>query len=282
MNCDVVQRHLLGCESPDRPSAAATAHLAGCVVCREWLQRLLQLERAVPSLPVPSAEAARSDFLRRILTHPTEEGRRTKDKGQKSKDAHRPSIARVVGSWIMDPHSSPRRRVAAGLVAGVAAALLLFLTGWLVWHPGPPSQTSSVAEKPAPDLLAIDLGRLKIDVPEGKKGADRVKAMADAADQLHARCRAAMLTGANNELIKMAQLYGRVVDEGVVKTAEALSLEERREILAPIADNLKNAESEWGRLTQQNGLPADVKAALEKAALAAHIGNARLTELCAV
>jgi len=281
MNCEVVQRHLLGCESPDRPSAAAAAHVAECSACREWLSRLVQMERAVHELPVPPADMARSALVRRILARPTPEGQRTKDKGQKTKDVPRPSIARLIGSWILDPHASPRRRVAAGLVAGMAAALLLFLTGWLVWQTTRTPEMASATNQPAPDPLADALGRRGIRTADGKKGVDRVKAMADAANQLHARCRDVVLSGVNDDLIALTQLYGRVVDEGVVKTAEGLSAEERRDILAPIAETLKHAESEWGRLTQQNSLRADVKSALEKAALAAHTANVRLTELSA-
>ena len=75
------------------------------------------------------------EAARRVLTG---EGLKRRKPGARpgvnGQPARRPSIAMVVGSWIMDPHASPRRRVGAGLVAGVAAAMLLFTTGWLVWY----------------------------------------------------------------------------------------------------------------------------------------------------
>ncbi len=273
MNCDVVQRLLLGREAPEHPSADAAAHLADCAACREWLLRLIQLERAVPYLPVPPAEAARSALMRRILARETP-GR----KKEASAPKRRPSIAMVVGSWIMDPHASPRRRVAAGLVAGVAAAMLLFITGWLIWDSlrGESPEAAPLAVK-RPDKLVADLHRVGIHEPDGKVGPARVKAMAEAAEAL--RSRAAGRPGADEELIALAQLYDRVVEEGVVKTAEGLSADERRDILKTVAEDLERADSEWHRLSQQTGLAPGVKAALEKAAQAARNGNTRLMEL---
>ena len=166
----------------------------------------------------------------------------------------------------MDPRSVfvAARRVAAVLVVGVAAALLLFLTGLLLWHSDRPPEIADSSAKQAPDAIGAAVVRAGFHGAEGKKGTERVKAMAEIADQLYLRCRDAIRADHNDDPIAMAQLYGKVVDEGVVKTAEGLSLEERRDILGPIADNLKNAESEWGRLTQQNGLAPGVKVALRE------------------
>jgi hypothetical protein len=274
MNCDVVQRQLLSRESPDRPSADASAHLADCAACREWLMRLLQLERALPYLPVPPAEAARSALMRRILSQPTA---RKPERSQRTQDRRRTSIAMVLGSWIMDPHSSPRRRVAAGLVAGVAAALLLFITGWLVWAPGQQSAPVAGPVKSPADPLLAELRRYKVNAAETAGPAERVKVMADAAEELRGRA-----TGrSGDDLAALARLYSRVVDEGIVKSAEKLSAEERRDLLEPIARSLAEAESEWKRLTQQDGLPDGVKKDLDRAALAAHNGSDQLRRLSA-
>ena len=68
MNCQVVRKHLLGSERPGRPPAEASAHLAACAACREWQQRLVQMEQAMSLLPVPPADAARAALVRRVLT----------------------------------------------------------------------------------------------------------------------------------------------------------------------------------------------------------------------
>jgi hypothetical protein len=280
MNCDVLQRHLLGRERPDSPSADAAAHLADCAACREWLLRLVQLERAVIQLPVPPAEAARSALMRRILSREAENGQPAPARKPPVAERRRPSIAMVVGSWIMDPHASPRRRVAAGLVAGVAAALLLFVVGWLVWdgdHPSP--QVAGTAPKAPADPLLAELRRYKIDAAGTTEPTERVKVMADAADQVCDRAGAKNST--HEELTALAYLYSRVVHEGIVKSAEGVSAADRRELLEPIASKLAEAESEWHRLALQADLPPSVKTALDRAELAARKGKDKLRELCA-
>jgi hypothetical protein len=273
MNCEVVQRQLLSVESPDSPTAVAAAHLADCPACREWLLRLVQMERAVPCLPVPPAEAARSALMRRLLSQKA-------GAAPSAGPRRRRSVAMVLGSWIMDPYSSPRRRVAAGLIAGVAAALLLFVLGWLVWYGGVDQEVAS-PPRPMPDSLVADLGRYKIHTADGKAGGARVEAMAAAAQQLHARCQDAARNHDYEELTALATLYVRVVDDGVVKTAETLSPEDRRSIPTSIAEDLGKADTQWNQLSQQTGLPERAIKALKLAALAARNGNARLGELSA-
>jgi hypothetical protein len=292
MNCDAVHKHLLGCERPDRPSAEASAHLADCGPCRDWQLRLLHVERAAAQLPVPPAESARSALVRRLLAgrgpgRPARSAERLKvvssTPAANGRPARRPSIAMVVGSWIMDPYASPRRRVAAGLVAGVAAALLLFLTGWLIRDAGrgPAPRDPGSQETPADRLLA-DLNRHNIKAIKsvGRKTppGERLRAMADAAEELRDRARAHGL--AADELIALAQLYGRVVNEEVVKGAEALPAEERP-ILKPIAEGLERAYSDWAQKSQQTGLSDPEKKALQECATAAADASAGLKKLYA-
>jgi hypothetical protein len=281
MNCEAVQKDLLGSERPNRPSSSASAHLAKCTACREWLQRLIQLEGAVALLPIPPAEAARSALVRRVLTG---DGLRRSKPAPKptanGQPARRPSIARVVGSWIMDPHSSPRRRAAAGLVAGMAAALLLFVMGWLVWDASRPERQVAVTATergPSVPTLAAALERYKIRTNETASLSDRVTAMAKAADDL--RDLAKENVRAEDELIALADLYARVIKEGIIQPAEGITPDERREILEPIARGLKEAHSQWNGLSQQTNLHPRVQKALENAAVAARTGMDQLEKM---
>jgi hypothetical protein len=280
MTCDAVQKHLLGCERPDCPSAEASAHLAACAACREWHQRLVQLEAAVPLLAVPRADAARSALVRRILAG---NGAARPGPAANGRPAHRPSIALVVGSWIMDPHAAPRRRVGAGLVAGVAAALLLFVTGWLIWSAGhrPEPVAHATPKAPPGDALLAELGRYNVKPREAATPGERVQAMADAAGELvkHADGRAKARNLDADEWVALADLYDRVVRERIVTPAEGLSAAERRQVLKPIADGLGSAESQWQQLSQQTELPPAVQQALAKCAVASREGKKRLLKL---
>jgi hypothetical protein len=158
---------------------------------------------------------------------------------------------------------------------------LLFLTGLLVWHSGSPPQMAHSTAQPAGESLASKLRRYNVSLARTEKPADGVSAMADAAEKLHARGRDTVLTASADDLADLADVYDSVVREGVMKPAEGLSADERRKILQPIAETLREAESQWQQLSQQNGLPKRVQKALEKCAFAARDGHARLKELCA-
>jgi hypothetical protein len=285
MNCEAARKHLLGCECPDRPSAEVSAHVAACAGCREWQQRLVQMESAVRQLSLPRADAARSALVRRILTEKvTAKPKSSPRLVVNGRAEPRPSVARVVGSWIMDPHASPRRRVAAGLVAGVAAALLLFFTGWLIWDATRPAPQVVVSTQRTPprDPLLVVLDKYGIHISEQPLTPnERIKEMAQAAEDLRKRAGARVL--ADNELSAMAQAYTQVVRDGVVKTAKGLTADElvgedRKAVLA-IAEQLARDDSEWKRLSQQTGLSADAKSAVDRAADTANEAKDELRRL---
>lgn len=123
MNCKVLQKQLLGLETPDRPPPEAAAHLACCPDCREWHGRLVHMERAVACLPLPSADAARIGFLNRLTC-----GEKPQPKTFKTPLPSQPkrrSIAGIVGSWILDPRvaAPPGRRRSRGGNGSIAASL---------------------------------------------------------------------------------------------------------------------------------------------------------------
>jgi hypothetical protein len=235
-------------------------------------------------LSLPRADAARSALVRRILTEkPAAKPKSSPRLVVNGRAEPRPSVARVVGSWIMDPHASPRRRVAAGLVAGVAAALLLFFTGWLIWDATRPAPEVVVSTQRTPprDPLLVLLERYSIHVNEPGTPDQRIKDMAGAAEELRKRAGARVL--ADNELSAMAQAYTQVVRDGVVKPAKGLVAdglvpEDRQAVLA-IADQLAKDDSEWKRLSQQTGLSASAQSAVNQAAEAASEANGELRKL---
>ena len=122
----------------------------------------------------------------------------------------------VLGSLILDPHAPPRRRVGAGLVAGVAAALLLFFTGWLVWlsdHPQHPV-AGTTAKNPAADPMVAELMRHNLRLARGSTPRERVEAMAGVADQLHGRSCHLARTAEGDDMAALAGLYARVESSG--------------------------------------------------------------------
>jgi hypothetical protein len=278
MNCDALQKHLLGLEDPGRPADEARAHLAACASCRDWQRHLLLMERAVSRLPVPSAADARDALLRRILTGPGA-GRPVPEAAG---GRRRPSVAMMLGSLILDRHASPRRRVGAGLVAGLAAALLLFLLGGLVLLTGSHDESPLArARKPAPDALVAELMRHNLKLAEARTPRERVELMAGVADNLHTKGHTLARAGSADDLAVLAALYGRVVREGVLKRAAELPPGQRREVLAPIADRLTEAQGQAQRWALETDMPPPSKEALAQIARAAGEGSAQLQKMFA-
>lgn len=270
MTCEQLQHYILGLEVPARPECAdARQHLLACPSCRDWQRQLVQLERAVPLLAIPPSEAARSELMRRILAS------REPARPEAEKQSRR-SVAMILGSLILDPHASPRRRVGAGLVAGLAAAAILFTVGWLVWLTGQTDhrQLAGATERKAPpDPLVAALDKRGLKLAEDASPRQRVEAMARAAEALFADSRAVARRDKDDNLDELAQLYDQVVRDGLVPRAKLLPPEERRLVLAPIADRLSEARSEALALRQTEGLEEGARAALDRIAAAAAEGS---------
>ena len=65
MKCTFCQQQLLYSQETELPEAVA-AHLADCAACRQWHQRLLQIESNVSQLPVP-VSPARDVFMQEFV-----------------------------------------------------------------------------------------------------------------------------------------------------------------------------------------------------------------------
>lgn len=264
MNCTALRRELLKAERSDRPAPPAAAHLAACAACRRFQQQLMLAEHLAGELPAPSADEARAELLRRLGREPAPTPARA--------PAPRRSVALILGSWILDPHAAPARRVAAGLVAGLAAAVMILFVGWMIWftRPGP--------ERPAILPLAADLRRQHVVLREASTPRERLAALADAADELCSRGER-LAFARPDDLQQLARLYDRVVCEGLIPGAEELPAEQRSAALTPICRQLTEAESLASRLAVQADLPAASALALQRIALAADLGRKELLRL---
>ena len=79
----------------------------------------------------------------------------------------------------------------------------------------------------------------------------------------------------------LANLYGRVVREGILTRAKDVPAGERPGVLEPIRQQLEKAESEARRLSQDELLPKSSRDAFERIAVAAQQGDQNLRQLVA-
>jgi hypothetical protein len=174
----------------------------------------------------------------------------------------------VLGSWIMDPHASPRRRVGAGMVAGIAAILVLSFGGWLFWYMGRGTSSPQVVTKPDAFLAQLrdkKLGNVPSDhaTPE-----ERVRGMISVADSIVRRSDA-KAHSSSEEVAALAELYQQVVNNEIVLQSGLLSPKEREDLI----EQFKNAESLASRLAADQDLSHSARESFKMIAKAS--GDAR-------
>jgi hypothetical protein len=298
-------------EHPDQPPPKIRAHLAGCAPCREWQRNLLRLEHNVAFLPVPSG-SGKSKLLYELLgSSPdlkTEADAQRRDDARRHRQAEadlrerlaaecsrleaeqrRHQDAPTLPALLETPRSvtplprrlatvfrQPRRRVAVAV--GVAASLVIILTGWWAWHGTDDAVGTGPTRRlhPADPFLA---GLLESDVrlAEAETSRQRIEALADLADNLQAEMCKVVLGAETDDVVELARLYGQVVREGVVVAAKNLPSSQRRLVLDRIADRLARTEREVKDLAQT--VPASSSRPLTLVAAAAHDGDDQLRAL---
>jgi len=226
MTCDVCQRRLLASKAPADPGPEVRAHLGSCPECARWHRSLVQIERNVSRLPVPTTHA-RQPLLARIL-------------GQ-TEPAPAPPPAPVLAlPWWRKPFAL-RAMVAAAAGFLITCGVILGLM--LMHRRGPETPLAEMAD-PDQDLVAR-LAGCDVRLAEADTPQKRVEALAELADALRQEGQA--LRGADGgraELTEVAGLYERVIREGVVPRARTLPADERRAVLDPIVKRLGQAEQE--------------------------------------
>jgi hypothetical protein len=232
MNCKVIREQLLQADRPERPGADLAAHLGQCPPCRQWHQRLVQLERLVPRLPVPPSHG-KAVLLARLA-------------GERVAPPRRPT-ARRSSRWqvfFQSPAMPP---------AVLAASLLVFAGLWSMqsnpYHRpagggGMTAPAPAPPRPPAPDLLVADLLQHNVSLARAETPKEQLDALAAMAERLYGATKTLAGQAETADLEKLTKLYDEVVRNGIVKRADVLRKlppAERQEIISPIAERLAKA-----------------------------------------
>lgn len=210
MKCSAAQTQMLELERPDRPTPTLRAHLARCPACREWFHALLQLERNVPLMPVPSS-TGREQFLRHVLTGEPLPGRN---------GATAPPLPARTGAVRRE-----RGLQKTALATGLAAGLVLFAVGLLAVQSPVAVQGSHTSDPFVKKLLDRDLR-----LASAATARERLQELAGMADDLRGETEMLARLSADGELETLAQLYQRVMQHGIVKHAAKLPPADREEL----------------------------------------------------
>ncbi len=242
MKCRTVQNQLLILEDPGQLPGDLRDHLQGCAACRHWQQRLLQLERHVPCLPVPASQN-REEMVRQFLA-----------------DAGRPANGTAAGTHALPPILSlensrvplvkliPRYRLYAALAVAAALFLLIF-DGLMLWRPD--HAGSQARKKPDPDPFLASLLERDLRLAKAQTPRKRLEALVDLADDLQGQTRRLIRRAEAEDLQQLAQLFAQVVDEGIVRGAGTLPAEQRPQVLEAAANRLDRAGHDADRLAAE-------------------------------
>ncbi len=261
MNCQTAQRRLLGSDRPDEPSAEVEGHLAACASCRAWQQRLAEVERLLPLLPVP-ASAARGELVQRVLSGPLP---------PPAEPAPTPPLLPLLSRPSL-PAAPPKERGLRKLAVAfaLAAALGAFAVGWWAW----PHEAPGLL--PALDPVALHREERARLLREAGTPREQVKVLARMVREIHAEVREHAEDA--DRLALAARVYAEVVGQDLLAYARQVPVAERAEALAEVADSLSGAESEMERRAAEAKSERQ-RAPLRELAASARDGDRRLRAL---
>ncbi|MFM7151942.1 MAG: hypothetical protein ACKO23_19110, partial [Gemmataceae bacterium] len=185
------------------------------------------LERSLSSIQVPNCPVP-SDLLTQILENDAEAGAHAKSSTKRD-----PVRMREGG----------RQKLALAL--SLAAALVLFSLAWWAWPPHP----VEVAPVPAAEAEVLSQ-QVRQCLRNGATPEERINAMTSLADQWLTRTRE--LLDEPQRLNLLAEHFEKLVQDDLVKEAISLPEARRKAILVPLAERLRQMESDASRLGSQS------------------------------
>jgi hypothetical protein len=251
MNCQSIQSLILASEHPDRLAPEVERHLARCPACREVQQSLLRIEADIPTLPVPPSGGP--VILFRTLVNP---------------------VIDTTGSGRFVPRPDRPRRLSEAsrqklaLAFALAASLLVFAIGFWAWPRGLVPFERDAHARDTNYVRQRDEWLQKARTPR-----QRVEVLAKLGDNLIRRVRETEDAVLTKEL---AEAFQRLVEEDLLAEAALIPMADRPELLNPVADQLRQAESEASRLAAEQPRRAEH---LTLIARSARKGDVRLRTL---
>lgn len=262
MNCQIIQRRLLGVEDPEGLPAEVQAHLDGCAACRECQARLVQLEANVRRLPVPPSRA-RAAFVRQLLETETAPSQSTPvpavDRSQPRESKPRRVIRRIPQPVATGPSIAVPWRFA---VPAAAAAVLLFVFAWSSVRER--TAVPAVAERPKPDLLVASLVKHNWALASEQGRQKRAAELQAVADDLNREKQS--LEGAFdfNGLVHDISDWCKRVDDTLAAMTGGRGLNTFTSISSPRADNARVQQLRRNRVLIEALVSAAVDMAKEE------------------
>lgn len=265
MTCQTIQNRVLALPDPRQLPDHLRDHVEACPACMTWWKQAVRLERLLEQLPAPPAPADKKAVLLDDLT----------------------SAGPVIKS-IPAVERGPRRSLftefwalpGTKYLAGLAAAVLILIGGWMMMRPGP---GTAVAAREAPrDPLLEKMAQRIVGLAHAKTPDQQLEGLSRMADDLSAGTRTFAKVATEEELRDLAGLFKTVVSDGIVTQAagippHALTPTQKKVLLEKLAARLAETEQQAERAARES--PPHAQPALKTIADTARDGQVKLKAL---
>jgi hypothetical protein len=263
MNCHVLQNRILALPDPRQLPPELREHVNACPACLGWWQRAVRLDALLAALPVPPAPADKKAALIDELT------------AAGPVITSIPSIPRRTGrSFIERTWSLP----AAKSIAGIAAALFIVFSGWLLIRPSKGPNGSAVESKPRDPFLERIVKR-DLALAQARTPDQRLEVLGSLAGDLCTEAKSLSKVANPDELRDLSGMFQKVVNDGIVGQAAhmnplALTPTQRQELLQKLSARLAEAGQQADQAARES--PPHAQPALKTIADTARDGQVKL------
>jgi hypothetical protein len=278
MNCQQTRNRLLALEEPADVPGELAAHLDACAECRSWHRLFVGMDEALTRLPVPVADGTgKLAVLEKIRATPAPAKPAPAKKSRPAAQTnHKPAPAPAAKPMPLNLEDDlPKKKRSLGRLAAqfwpaglVAATLLVGVVAWLSLRGGKPKPADALPADPFLDGLV----RHNVELAKTQTPEQRVAVLAKVADDINREMRDIARADATGEDMQaLAEMYRKVVQNGLIAQAKQVKSPQREAVLAKVADGLAQA----GQKAEQTAAEAPQHSAerLREAAEAAREGT---------
>jgi len=257
MNCQTIQNRVLALPDPRLLPDPLREHVNACPGCLAWWKQAARIERILAELPVPPAPADKKTALLQELSGPV---------------IHTvPAIERR--SFATRFWSVPAVRTMAGL----AAAVLFAVGGWLMIRPGPGSP--NIQAKPSSDPFLERIVQRDLALAQARTADQRLDVLGSLAGDLSTEAQSLSKIANPEELRDLSGMFQKVVNDGIVEQARklpehSLTQTQKKELLNRLSQKLLDAGRQADEAARES--PPHAQPALKTISETARDGQTKL------
>jgi hypothetical protein len=267
MNCQSLQNRILALPDPRQLPENLRTHVDACARCLDWWKQAVRLERLLAQLPAPPAPGDKKTVLIDELT--------AAGPVIKSIPAiHRPGRSIFIRVWSLP---------GAKTIAGLAAAVLIAVSGWFMMKPG--SGPDGFAREGPRDPFLEQIVKRDLELAQARSPDRRLEVLGGLAGDVSTEARDLSKIATTEELRDLSGMFEKVVNDGIVDQARrmnenALTQTQKQELLRRLTTKLAEAGQQADQAARES--PVHAQPALKTISDTARDGQVKLKAILGV